>query len=325
MGELFDIHVHLPDPATFPGFVKRGGKRLLMRLILRRMRVSGASVTRESIEEYNRGMLKAIKESELDRVVLLALDAPHNEDGKPETTHNAVVCTNDCVAALAGSNGKTLFGASIHPYRRDALEELERCIDKGACLVKWVPSAQNVDPRNERCAPFFDMLAAHRLPLLIHTGCEHTLAGRRNELNDPARLLPALKRGVTVIAAHCGARMLLHERSYFDVWCRLALEYETCFGDISAFVIPTRMHLLARLIRDERLVSKLLYGSDFPGLPDPASCLLRIGFRRTLALQREQNPINRSLRALQELGVPDSVFSRAGGLLRLCGSRAATA
>jgi predicted TIM-barrel fold metal-dependent hydrolase len=325
MGERFDIHCHLPDPATFPKFVESGGKRLLMRLLLRRMRGLSGPVTRESVAEYNRGALKAIKESELDRVVLLALDAPHGEDGTAEADRNALVCTNDCVAALAGSSVKTLFGASVHPYRLDALEELQRCIDKGACLVKWIPSAQNIDPRNERCTPFYDMLAAHRLPLLCHTGCEHTLAGRGNELNDPARLLPALKRGVTVIAAHCGARMLLQERSCFDAWCRLALEHEGCFGDISAFVIPTRMHLLARLIRDERLVSKLLYGSDFPGLPDPASCLFRIGFRRTLALQREQNPFNRSLRALQELGVPDSVFTRAGSLLRMGGSRAAAA
>jgi predicted TIM-barrel fold metal-dependent hydrolase len=268
--------------------------------------------------------MKSIEESLLDRVVLLALDAPYSEDGTLDTTHNTVVCTNGYVAALSGSNRKTLFGASVHPYRTDALEELQRCIDTGACLVKWVPSAQNIDPRNERCLPFYDMLAAHRLPLLCHTGCEHTLAGRRNELNDPTRLLPALKRGVTVIAAHCGARMLLHERSYFDAWCRLALEHEGCFGDISAFVIPTRMHLLARIIRDERLVSKVLYGSDFPGFPDLASCLFKIGFRRTLALKREQNPINRSLRVLQELGLPDSVFSRAGGLLRVCGPQAAT-
>lgn len=323
MGELFDIHVHLPDPATFPDFAAHGEKRLFLRFLLRGMGVSGGPVTRDVIEGYNRGILKSIETSVLDRVVLLALDAPHAEDGTREAHKNALVCTNNYIAALSGTNNKTLFGASVHPYRKDALQELERCIDMGACLVKWVPSAQGIDPRNDRCRAFYEMLAAHRLPLLCHTGCEHTLTGRRNELNDPARLLPALKCGVTVIAAHCGARMLLHERSYFDSWRRLALEHENCFGDISACALPTRMHLLSRLIRDERLLAKTLYGSDFPGFPDLVSCLFRIGFRRTLALKREQNPITRALRVMQELGMPDSVFSRAGGLLRGCGSRAA--
>lgn len=324
MGGLYDIHVHLPDPSTFPEFMVTGKKRLLLRFLLHKMRSEDGSVTQVSIEEYNQGILEKIDASRLDRVVLLALDAPHAEDGTQERRGTTLVCTNDFVASLSKKSGKTLFGASVHPYRRDALQQLKRCIDQGACLVKWIPSAQQIDPRNERCLPFYEMLAAHSLPLLCHTGCEHTLAGRRNELNDPERLLPALRCGVTVIAAHCGARMLLHERSYFDSWCRLALEHENCYGDISAFALPTRIHLLSLLMNDERLLSKVLYGSDFPGFPDLLSSLFKLGFRRTRALQREQNPFNRSLRMAQELGLPEEIFSRASGLLRICDSHVVT-
>ena len=32
-----------------------------------------------------------------------------------------------------------LFGASVHPYRHDALDELERCVAGGAVLMKWLP------------------------------------------------------------------------------------------------------------------------------------------------------------------------------------------
>lgn len=320
MGEYFDIHVHLPDPSTFPLFVANGGKRLLLRLLLRRMRDGSGLITKESVTSHNRGIVAAIDASMLDRAVLLALDPPHDEAGIAVTRAGAMVCTNDYVAALCGTSKKTLFGASIHPYRRDALQQLERCIGNGACLVKWIPSAQNIDPRHEQCLPFYEMLAAYKLPLLCHTGIEHTLSGRDNDLNDPARLVPALKSGVTVIAAHCGARMMLHERSYFDSWCRMALEHENFYGDISAFVIPTRLHLLSRLTRDERLLSKALYGSDFPGFPDMLSCLFKVGFRRTRALRCEQNPFNRPLRVLQEMGMPETIFSRAGGLLKISGS-----
>lgn len=298
---------------------------MLLRLLLARMRDESGTVTKESVTRHNRGIVDAIESSMLDRAVLLALDSPHDEDGREMSGGSAVVCANDYVASLCGTSGKTLFGASIHPYRKDALQQLERCIENGACLVKWVPSAQNIDPRDERCFPFYEMLSAYKLPLLSHTGIEHTLNGRNNGLNDPARLVPALKYGVTVIAAHCGARMMLHERSYFDSWCKMVMDHENCYGDISAFIIPTRLHLLSRIRNDEQLLAKVLFGSDFPGFPDLLSCLFRIGVGRTLALRSEHNPFNRSLRAFQELGMPEAVFSRAGRLLRLSGSPKAAA
>ena len=48
---------------------------------------------------------------------------------------------------------------------------------------------------------FYELLAAEGLPLLVHTGNEHTCRPGRNAWNDPALLRHALERGVTVIAA----------------------------------------------------------------------------------------------------------------------------
>ena len=137
-----------------------------------------------------------------------------------------MVADNDFVAGLAATSGKILFGASVHPYRHDALAELERLIESGACLVKWLPSAQNIQPDHPRCFPFYDLLAKHKVPLLSHTGGEHTLKAFPDSLSDPRRLVPALDRGVTVIAAHCGTSLFLHEKSYFRVWQEMALRHE---------------------------------------------------------------------------------------------------
>jgi len=37
---------------------------------------------------------------------------------------------------------------SVHPYREDAIEELERCYERGSRMVKWLPNAMGIDPSN---------------------------------------------------------------------------------------------------------------------------------------------------------------------------------
>jgi hypothetical protein len=42
-----------------------------------------------------------------------------------------------------------------------------------------------------------------------------------------------------------------------------------------------------------------------------------LGWETAMALHRIENPFDRPYRTLKALGVPDEVFSRAGGLLRI--------
>jgi uncharacterized protein len=60
-----------------------------------------------------------------------------------------------------------LFGASIHPYRKDAVAELERCVGLGAVLLKWLPVVPDFNPADQRCFPFYEALAHHRLRVLL--------------------------------------------------------------------------------------------------------------------------------------------------------------
>jgi predicted TIM-barrel fold metal-dependent hydrolase len=140
----------------------------------------------------------------LDAAVVLAFDAVHDEDGRLDEANTHLYVTNDYVADLVPNHAKFLFGASIHPYRKDALAELERCVQRGAVLLKWLPIVQNFDPADKRCFPIFEALAHYQLPLLSHTGGEVALPNLRYAAADPLLLVPALTRGVTVIAAHYG-------------------------------------------------------------------------------------------------------------------------
>ena len=160
--------------------------------------------------------------------------------------------------------GQTRFGASIHPYRRDAVAELERCVKAGAVLCKWLPITQGFDPADPLCYPFYEALAHYRIPLLSHTGWEHVLPRIDPTVAAPARLVPALERGVTVIAAHSGTGAVPGEGSYLREFLRLAREHERLYGDTAGMNLPSRWRSYEALLTDNVAREKLVHGSDWP-------------------------------------------------------------
>jgi len=121
---------------------------------------------------------------------------------------------NDHVFAVTRGSARLLPGVSVNPSRRDALDELERCAERGAVLVKVLPNTQAFDPADRRFLPFYAALARLRLPLLSHVGYEFSIIGQDQSVGDPGRLRAALDEGVTVIAAHgCSSGLFFRERA----------------------------------------------------------------------------------------------------------------
>ncbi len=252
---------------------------------------------------------------QIDKAVVLAFDAVHDRDGVIDTDNTHLYVTNDYAWELARDNPKFLFGASVHPYRKDAVAELERCVQRGAVLLKWLPIVQDIDPADERCIPFYEALAHHRLPLLCHTGGERALPNLKPEYADPALLVPALKRGVTVIAAHCGTRSARREPDFVPTFMRLAQEYERLFGDTSALNLPSRNYVYDSILNDDVVRSKLVHGSDWPILALPP--MGRLGLRKSVSLLlKEQNWMKRDVLIKQQLGFDDEYWHRGATLLR---------
>jgi len=260
-------------------------------------------------------MLRTIDESGLDKAAILAFDAVHREDGTRDDANTHLYVENDYVAELAARNAKVLFGASIHPYRRDAVGELERCVKMGAVLVKWLPLTQVMNPANPRCFPFYEAMAHHRIPLLCHTGGEQTLTAPDRTVRDPARLLPALQRGVTVIAAHCGTRSLWWEESYLETFCEMAKQHERFYGDTAAITLPTRNYCLKRLLSDAQVRGKLVHGSDWPVVSWPP--VRHLGLLQSWRSLRERNWMKRDILIKKQLGLDDAYWHRVASILRL--------
>ena len=250
----------------------------------------------------------------VNAAVVLAFDAVHDAEGKRDASRTHFEVANDYVRDVTRKYPGLLYGASIHPYRRDAVSELERVAREGAVLIKWLPITQDIDPSDTRCFPFYDALAHLGMPLLSHTGWERTLPTANDRVADPALLRPALERGVTVIMAHCGTRSFYGESCHVDSFMRMAREFEHCYGDTSALNLPTRAYGWRRLLEDERVRAKLVHGSDWPILPLPP--VRHTGVVAGLSLLREKNWMRRDALVKQRLGLEGEYWTRAGRLLR---------
>lgn len=250
----------------------------------------------------------------VNAAVVLAFDAVHDAAGKRDAARTHFEVGNDYVRDVTRKYPGLLYGASIHPYRRDAVQELERVARDGAVLIKWLPITQDIDPSDARCVPFYEALADLKIPLLSHTGWERTLPTANAHVADPALLTPALERGVTVIMAHCGTKSFYGESCHVDSFMRMAREWEHCYGDTSALNLPTRSYGWRRLLEDDVVRDKLVHGSDWPILPLPP--LRRVGLTGALALLREKNWMKRDALVKQRLGLEGEYWTRAGRLLR---------
>jgi predicted TIM-barrel fold metal-dependent hydrolase len=261
-------------------------------------------------------LVRTINETtRLNAAVVLAFDAVHDHDGNIDLANTHLYVKNDYVMELAARNPKMFFGASVHPYRKDAVAELERCIAGGAVLLKWLPITQNFNPADPLCIPFYEALAHHDLPLLCHTGGEQSLPQLDKSTADPMLLKPALDRGVRVIMAHCGTRSTFWEQDYLTQFMQLVQDYEHCWGDTSALCLPTRAHAFCPILQNKAVREKLVHGSDWPIIAIPP--VSRVGWANTLELMQERNWMKRDVLIKEHLGFDEAYWHRAGELLKL--------
>ncbi|HEV7299782.1 MAG TPA: amidohydrolase family protein [Tepidisphaeraceae bacterium] len=316
---IVDCHVHMSVMSQANGLMSdRLSKSLPFRFMGWRLGLDPASPTFDG--DLETVLLRQIDGApELDAAVILAFDAVHDHDGNIDLPNTHLYAKNDFVMNLTSRQPKMLFGASIHPYRRDAVTELERCAAAGCVLLKWLPIVQNFNPADPKCEPFYEALAALKVPLLCHTGGEQSLPNLDKNVADPALLLPALKRGVTVIMAHCGTRSTLRETDYLPTFTRLAKEYEHCYGDTAALSLPTRSYAYRAILNDPQLREKIIHGSDWPILPVPP--LMQIGVGKSFRLWRDRNWIRRDMAIKRALGFDDAYWHRAAKVLRLADSK----
>lgn len=265
---------------------------------------------------------RLVSESEhVDGAVILAMDATYSVDGSLDRSECEVCVPNRFVGESVKRYENLYFGASIHPNRTDALDELEWSKENGAVLLKWLPNIQNIDPSNPAYTEFYDRLAALDLPLLTHVGDEDSFSKTNNALGDPKLLRLPLERGVRVIAAHVASSGTREGEENIDRLLDMLPQYSNLYSDISTLTQFNRKRYLGKVLTDPRLNGRLMYGTDHPLTNTPMATPLQFPLNLKLGqlwkLWRTSNPWDRDVQLKAALGTPKEVFTLSRDFLGL--------
>jgi predicted TIM-barrel fold metal-dependent hydrolase len=255
--------------------------------------------------------------------VVLAMDGVVDSSGRLDEAATEIYVPNDYLARECRRHPNLLFGASINPHRRDALERLERAAADGAVLLKWLPSIKGIDPADPRLKSFYRRMQELGLPLLTHTGNEESFTRADNRLADPLRLRGPLEEGVTVIAAHCASNGRNDGQANLERLMALMREYGNLHADISALTQVNRLGHLGRVLRHGTIHDRLLYGSDMPIInsiiTSPWWHSRTVGLPQARRLAAIANPWDRDVELKRALGVSEAVLQNSGRMLKLKG------
>ncbi len=317
-----DVHVHLAGVGTGGSgcwLSPRFAARYTFRVLRRWYGITDAQMRESVDQEWAASIAERVRGSELDRAVALGFDGVYGADGELDRERSQMVVPPSWALEAARRHPELLPGPSVNPGRRDALERLEECIEGGAVLLKWLPSAMGIDPADPRHAPFYRRMADAGLPLLCHSGgSERTFAEVAPEYTDLRRLRLPLEMGVPVIVAHNGVPVhLSRDPDQLPLLRGLLREFPRLWVDNSGISNPSRFAHLPRLARDAEFTERTLYGSDYP-VPSLAAYYVReLGLGRVRSLQAERNPFQRDVALKRALGYPDETLVRASWVLPL--------
>ena len=276
--------------------------------------VTQAEIRTNLAEAYLQALLRHLKNSSLKKLVVFGHDRIYDEEGRCLENRVQLYVPNEHVFAVCRRHPELMPGVSIHPARADALDELDRCIAEGAVLVKWLPNSQNINPSDPRYSKFYEKMRDAGLPLVAHTGGEHTVRIINDDYTTPACLQLPIDIGVNVIAAHSGTQSAPFEKDYFDVFCAMAEKHPNVYGDNSAFSIPWRAGYVKKAI-DRGVTGRMLHGSDYP-VPCYAWWQWRhFSFSEMAGIQKIPSILERDFQIKKRLGMPGDVFTRIWSLL----------
>jgi predicted TIM-barrel fold metal-dependent hydrolase len=285
--------------------------------MLRHIGLSGSALSGDLERLYVERLLNQVRGSSLGAAVILAQDLVRDEQGLELKGVGSFYVPNDYVLGLARQHPEFLPAVSIHPARPDALGELERCLAAGAVMMKCLPNCQNINCNDRRFIPFWERMAQAKLPLLAHTGGEHTVPVVRAEFSDPRTLTLPLECGVTVIAAHCGTKSGLFDPEYFHVFADMTKRFPNLYGDTSAFNVPIRGRHTRRCLTSP-LAERIVHGSDYPVPVHGHFAWLRglVDWKTFRRWERQPNVLERDYQLKLAMGFPKDAFTRIWGLMR---------
>jgi uncharacterized protein len=168
--------------------------------------------------------------------------------------------------------------ANLNPhYHHPLSEELERQVSMGAVGLKLHPVHGGFAPNDLALYPAYWLCQQHGLPAVIHCGTS-TFPGSTNRFADPALLEDVIRDfpELTVVLAHGGRGW------WYDAAGFMTMMRENVWIEISGLP-PQKLPEYYEKYDFERLAQKMIFGTDWPGVPglkNNALALFDLGLER---------------------------------------------
>lgn len=243
------------------------------------LEASGVDDLKRADQQYIERVAKLLEsQTPHGRALLFAFDHVYDEQGVLLQQASEFFTPNEYVASLAKASPALFVAcASVHPYRLDAVEALEKAVALGAVAVKWLPNAMGIDPSSPKCDAFYEAMVRLSVPLITHAGEEKAVhAEEAQRLGNPLHLRRPLEHGVKVIVAHCASLGMNPDLDAsgapwvdnFDLFQRLLEDPKfdgLLYGDLSAIAQVNRIgRPLRYLLEHPAAHRRLINGSDYP-------------------------------------------------------------
>jgi predicted TIM-barrel fold metal-dependent hydrolase len=241
---VIDFHVHIGDPQAMKPWV--------MTFFQNYGKGSGAEgiIGKDGRMDPN-FLVEHLKRNGVDYAVVLA-------ELSPITTG---ITSNEYVSEFCRGRQELIPFANLNPFlsTRPA-DELERYVqDLGMKGLKLYPTYQQFFPNDRMLYPLYAKAQDLKIPVMVHTGSS-LFQGSRMKYGDPVLLddvavdFPEL----TLIEVHSG-RGFWYEAAFF-----LAKLHPRVYMEISGLPPQSLLDYFPDL---EKNADKIIFGSDWPGMP----------------------------------------------------------
>ena len=164
--------------------------------------------------------------------------------------------------------GSIHIGYKPKRYVKKKLKEIKRYKDEfGFKGIKILPTLQFFDPAKENLRLVFEFAEQEEMIILYHTGCdpgpwELPLLSQNG---NPKLIEPLLRKyKVATVLAHMGSYSLMYPNIWLEEALQLMANNKNVYGDLSAVPYLMTQKDTVKMIKDTNVISKILYGSDYP-------------------------------------------------------------
>lgn len=267
----------------------------------------------------NRLVTQVEGSKKVDRVVVMPFDGVYDRDGFWDKDRTVKRTTNEYVVDLTKRSKKFVLSMSVNPFRRDWRDQMDMMLEAGAVHNKLLPSVMDVKLDDPKLAPYYKYVVDKKLPHLVHFGHENALPNIDISLNETKYLLRMLEQGVTVIAAHvCGGKLFREDWAEIKMLGDMVDKYQNLYFDISGMISPHRRPRLVNALKDERIRSRIVFGTDYPVPLWPRAFRRELGNSAGIkASMLSENYFDQYAEVVSILGCTDEMMRRAGKVLNI--------